>query len=341
MRLLGITVSTVMMGREAGVGFLRNLAELGGGAFYQTTNAQNLPRIFLADIKVSTGERTLKEKMEYMVKPGPSSIISTELRSFPPLRGYVQTKRKKKAALELVAVALGRAEPLLARWGYGKGKSLAFTSDANGRWSNSWVKWSKFRSFWIDLIDSMRSEVEELRDNVKFELRYFVEHGTLTLDLAVFSEDASGALEARIKVPDGSEKTVDFVTESRGRYKASLGDIIAGKYELHAQLGSRTITPVAFYLSGELFGEKKGRGFDMPVLESLAGNSAGKVNPTANDVRSQVYRNVKQKDISYLFLALTLLLFCVEIFRREILVRYGARDYFVGLFRKVRLLFVS
>ncbi|MDC0358561.1 VWA domain-containing protein [Oligoflexia bacterium] len=334
MRLLGITVSTVMMGREASVGFLRNLADLGGGAFYQTTNARNLPRIFLSDIKVSTGERTLKEKQEYAVQAGTDPITSTEARSFPPLRGYVQTKRKKAAQTELVAVAMGRAEPLLASWPYGKGKTLAFTSDANGRWSSYWIKWEKFRSFWVDLVDAMRPESEALRDDIKFELRYFVEHGTLTLDLAVYSESVSGSLEALVKLPDGSEKTIDFTGLSRGHYQAAVEQVIAGKYELQARLGDKPLTPVAFYLSGELFGEKKGRGFNMPVLESLAGISGGKVNPSADDVRSQVYRNVEQQDISYIFLCLALILLCVEIFRREVLARYGFKDYFASLYKK-------
>ena len=61
---------------------------------------------------------------------------STDIDAFPPLRGYVETKPRERANLELVVMTEGKAHPLLASWHYGKGRSLAFTSDANGRWSS-------------------------------------------------------------------------------------------------------------------------------------------------------------------------------------------------------------
>src|SRR5690606_23981521 len=124
--------------------------------------------------------------------PGPGPLRATTLRQFPALRGYVQTRAKSAAALELVVLAENRAEPLLASWRYGKGKSVAFTSDANGRWSNLWAAWPRFAMFWTELIEALRPEGGEDGEAIPFTLRYAVERGELVLDLAVFSEVVKG-----------------------------------------------------------------------------------------------------------------------------------------------------
>ena len=55
------------------------------------------------------------------MRPGDGKITTTKIRAFPALRGYVQTKKKEKANLELVAYADRKAEPLLASWNLWEG----------------------------------------------------------------------------------------------------------------------------------------------------------------------------------------------------------------------------
>src|SRR6185503_19403213 len=56
----------------------------------------------------------------------------------PPLTGYLVTSPKDLADVMLVSDA---ADPLLARWQYGLGRAVAWTSDLRGRWSEVWVTW--------------------------------------------------------------------------------------------------------------------------------------------------------------------------------------------------------
>ena len=168
---------------------LREIANIGGGAYYQTSNAKQLPRLFLDDIKVSTGERTVREE-EFKVRHGSSGVISTDISSFPPVLGYVQTEVKQRANFELAARGNRTSEPLLASWSYGKGRSVAFTSDVDGRWSQYWIGWRKFHEFWSDILDSTRGERLSLSD--KFDLRYFVERGALHFDLTIYKEGFVG-----------------------------------------------------------------------------------------------------------------------------------------------------
>ncbi|MCB0310782.1 MAG: VWA domain-containing protein, partial [Bdellovibrionales bacterium] len=204
MRFLGITVSTVMLGTEADFGFLRSMADAGGGAFYQTNDPRTLPRIFLSDVKVSGGEQTIKEQKSYNVRRGPAGVVSTAIESFPPLRGYVQTRPRQKSALELVALNVDKAEPLLASWAYGVGHAIAFTSDANGRWSNFWVSWPRYQKFWSDMIGALNPQ--QSSDAIKFELRHHLQNDRLVFDLILYSEVEGQKLTATLQLPSGKQE---------------------------------------------------------------------------------------------------------------------------------------
>jgi len=318
LRTSGITTSTVMLGDESDIGMLRDMAKRGGGSFYQTSDANALPRIFLQDIKVSSGEQTLKEKQEFSVRQGPDEIKSTQARGFPSLKGYVQTKPRSGAALELVVLADDKAEPLLASWKYGHGRSIAFTSDANGRWSSYWTGWSNFRRFWTELVDSARaSDSTAQEERIKFDLRTALEHGELDFDLSIFT-DIGGALPtAVIKLPDGTSKEISFEQINRGYFKAVVPKALAGRYEVSAKVGARALTPVAFNVSGESFGEKKGRGFNTALLERLASATGGEINPGIAKVRESLREERQVKDLSSPLFALALLSFLVEVVLRE------------------------
>lgn len=318
LRLVGITVSTVMVGGETDIGLLKSMAELGGGGFYQTVDPRALPKIFLSDLKVSTGERTMKEDEEFIVRPAQGGTVSTEIKSFPPVRGYVQTKAKSEADLELIAYGNERAEPLLASWQYKKGRAVAFTSDASGRWTQYWVSWPKLHEFWGDIIDAARSSDSTMQEHIKFDLRFVVERGSLVMDLTLYNEDAARSLSAAVTLPDGTTREVDFKSVSRGRYMAAIDKAIAGKYEIRALAGERKLTPVAFNISGELFGEQKGKGFNVPFLSALASSTGGAMNPTKEQLSASAVRKVERKELTWLFILAALALLLLETMRREV-----------------------
>ena len=189
LRYSGITLSTVMLGHESDLGLLQSMGDAGGGGYYQVTDPRSLPSIFLRDIKISTGEKTMKEQQEFMVRPGPDETVSTSVRSYPPLRGYVQTHKKERATLELVTIDGNKAEPLLASWSYGQGKSIGFTSDANGRWSNYWVNWPKFQTFWGELVESTAPQTTGKTSTINYDLKHYLKNGALFLDFTVYNHD--------------------------------------------------------------------------------------------------------------------------------------------------------
>jgi len=72
----GVTLTAIALGVDADATTMKVLAQQGRGAFYHTFDPSQLPEIFLQDIKVSTGEKTLKERDQYLVKQGQAGVLS-------------------------------------------------------------------------------------------------------------------------------------------------------------------------------------------------------------------------------------------------------------------------
>lgn len=317
LRLEGITVSTIMVGNSGVDEILKSMAEVGGGSFYQTFDPRSLPRIFLADVKVSSGEQTMKEATEFVVRHGPDDLTSTRIESFPPVKGYVETEAKNGANTELVAYGEGKAEPLLASWQYGQGRAVAFTSDANGRWSDYWIRWPRFAQFWTEIIDSIRPQDSKNASSTKFDLRTSVDRGELKLDLSLFNGQDVQQVKGQLTLPDGSLKEVYFKKVVQGRYLAELSKVTAGKYIFQASVADRKLTQVAFNLSGELFGEKKGQGFKSTTLERLASMTGGKINPNKEDLAANSTTKTTQTSLAPWLLMVAALFYLLAIGIRE------------------------
>ncbi len=313
LRVLGITVSTVLVGFDAPDAFLVELAQIGGGSFYHTNDPRNLPKIFLADLKVATGERTLKEDPEIPVLEGPSGIKSTTLRSFPPLRGYVETLERPGADTELVVPEEDRRFPLLASWKFGAGKAIAFTSDANGRWSAPWMRWDGVQQFWSEIVEAAQQSPLDKPSTTQFDLRAWPEGGEVVMDLSLFAEPGPVPITASVVTPQGETRSVTFSPRQKGHFRAELPGAVAGTYRTTISVGSEILPEVAWTLSGELFGEQPHRAPNLSLLEAIAERTGGRINPEADALRPFMTQVSEKRDLSLLFLAGALCLFFAEL----------------------------
>ena len=316
MRLTGTTVSTFLIGPYE-ERLLRSIARAGGGAFYRVSNVKNLPRLFLKDIVVTTGELTQRESAVYEVGRGKAKRASTDLKSFPRLRGYVQTINKEEANLELLVYGGASPEPLLSSWRYGDGKVMAYTSDANGRWSSEWITWARYTQFWTDLIESIKASEFDLAE-IDFDLRHQLKGNELLLDLAIYAENYTQAILANVNYPDGSRKEIALQSSKPGKYQGKVSGLIPGRYQVDLVSGKRKLTPVAFYLAGDQLGERKGLGFNSTVLNKIANLSGGKINPSLEDLKTDVRTKSKKISLDTLLFAIALLLAMLSIWHREL-----------------------
>jgi len=337
MRFVGVTVSTVMVGNEVDDGFLAQMAQAGGGAFYQTNDPSNLPKVFLSDVKVASGERTMREDVDQSVRPGPDPIVSTTIPSYPTLRGFVQTAEREQAQTELLVRDAEGAYPLLASWNVGEGRVVAFTSDANGRWSSNWIRWERIQEFWSDLVEaSRRRDNKRVPKRIEFDLRTWVEGGDVVIDLALFADLGRQTIHGEVTRPDGTRTGVDFVSEKPGHFKARLDRAAAGTYKAIIRLGSggdggssdrdnlqrgAELPEVAWDIDGAQFGERPHRTPDLELLRDLARKTGGAVDPEANDLRALMQQESETKRYSHELLVLALGLFALELMLRLFLAR--------------------
>ncbi len=223
----GITLSTVAVGQDAAP-FLKDLAAIGGGRYHFTTNASSIPSIF-------TEETTLAMRAYIVEQPffpklaNPSPILAG-IETIPHLYGYVATSPKDLAQVILKS---DKDDPILAAWQYGLGRSVAFTSDATGRWGRDWVPWPRFAAFWAQALrytlgDSSNTALEmniSLDGNQGKQAR-------LTLD----ARSRSGGflngyqIKANVVAPNGEAQAVSLRQIAPGRYETFFDPKEQGVY---------------------------------------------------------------------------------------------------------------
>lgn len=319
----GVSLSAVALGDDADAPFMQMLAQYGRGAFYQTLSSSKLPDIFINDIKVATGdEKTMKERADYPIGIGPNGIRSTTLDRFPSLRGYVETLPKKGADIELITKSDDAVSPLLASWKFGLGTVVAFTSDANGRWSLPWLSWEGFSKFWGDLIEKVEHAPDENSSQVDFDLRTSVNRGALYFDLSVYDEKlrtgAAPRISAEVILPGAEKRTVPFIPEKKGRFKGSLEGARPGDYKVQVFYGTQKFPLIGLSLDGNLFGEASGRGLNRTNLSELASITNGVINPLPGQIA--LSKKVSEST-NHLFQPLIILAFIfliLEVFLREL-----------------------
>ena len=138
-----------------------------------------------------------------------------------------------------------QADPLLASWRVGLGRSTAWTSDASARWSQLWARWGGYPAFWAavvkDTLPLGGSEGTAVSAKIDGE----------RLVIAAESEQpwAPGATAtARVAGPDGSSTEVRLERTAGGRFAGEIDATAAGSYSVGVSVdgpGGRLASGVA------------------------------------------------------------------------------------------------
>ena len=221
----GVTVSMVSIGRGPDTPWLQQMAELGNGRFHVTDQAANLPQIFTQETAAIQRSYLVEER--FFPAQVSSSPILAGIRETPALYGYVATSPKATA---LVVLETPQTDPLLAQWQYGLGRSLAWTSDATGRWAQEWVRWGGFATFWNQA--ARWTFGGRQAGGLAAAVRLDGERARLTVD----AQDESGAfrndlaLTANVVGATGETETLTLRPVAPGRYEATFTPQTEGAY---------------------------------------------------------------------------------------------------------------
>lgn len=289
LRSQGITVSTVSIGRGPDTAWLQQMAELGNGRFHFTDQAANLPQIFTQET-TSIQRNYLIEERFFPSQVNPSPILSG-IRVVPALQGYVGTSPKDTAQVVLVT---HQGDPLLATWQYGLGRTVAWMSDATGRWATEWVRWEGFPVFWSQAV---RWTITEGRNST---VETAVDFSDTQAQLSVDARDGSGSflndldLTANVVDSAGQVQTVTLQQMAPGRYAASFEPQTEGAYLIRlageGQDGATAVAQTAGWVLG-YSPEYRDLSPNPRLLTTLAERSGGRdlIGLAAGDAAAEVF----------------------------------------------------
>lgn len=326
-----ITTTVVAIGQGKDVPFLRKLAAAGGGRFFLTERASQLPAIFTQDAAVMT--RAAIEEGAFIPKlVGIEPMLrGTPLEGTPPLLAYCLSSDKPLAR---TALRTAKDDPLLAVWQYGLAQTMAFTSDAQPRWAKGWIGWPGYAAFWSQAARQIARKAAQ----GTYEVAATQEggRGKIVMKATDRLGNPIDGMEAKLRLstPDGAGREIEPSQTGPGRYEAEFDAASLGSYIVSvAERGANGETRVAS--SGfavpyppEYRLTKPNR----PLLERVAKRAGGLVDPTPERTMRPALRpggSVQPLWPVLLLLAPILLLFDVATRRLAIQVRD-----LTGLFRR-------
>ena len=316
MKAAGITLSTVGAGGGANP-FLQELATKGGGRFYDAINPAAIPDIFLKETQQVSGQQIVEERF-FPAITASSPIIRGLDAGFPSLLGYNGTTIKAAATSVLVS---GRSDPVLAQWQYGLGRSVAWTSDATGRWAKSWVGWDGFSRFFGQLV-AWTFPGEE---SGGIEARFVAGPGGTTLRVESVGPDGSPrdfyATSVVMVDPALEQRRVDLAQVAPGVYEAPIGELTTGAYALRVTqtLAGATAVGRTLGLVAPSPAEYRLLGTNEPLLAAIRDATGGRPVATAEDVwLHDLGTTAGETPLWPLLLVLALLLWPLDVFLRRV-----------------------
>ena len=236
----GITLSTIAIGDDADTQLLEQLAERGQGRYHLATEPDELPALTVSESDILRASAVQEgDYLPAIFAPHPvlrgltanaASLQGGETTELPTLKGYIGLTPKPEAE---IALQVGPGDPLLATWGYGLGRVVAWSSDVGPDWATDWYTWPDASRFWGQVVGYTlpAPNLGLLQLAARVEPDGVV---TLTADgLTTTGQTVDLArTQATLITPGGREVPVTLRQISPGHYQQRLRLPDAGAYQL-------------------------------------------------------------------------------------------------------------
>ncbi|WP_334073706.1 MULTISPECIES: VWA domain-containing protein [Paenibacillus] len=242
-----ITMSTVAVGEDADVNLLQRLANGAKGRYYLVEDATTLPAIFSREAAMIARTYIVDRPfVPALVEPGDWGGWFRN--GTPRIYGYVAATPKLTAQTVLSSP---EPDPLLARWQYGSGRTVAWTSDLTGKWSRDWVKWPEFPGWFAEMVKWTFPQFSAS----PYEVNTTVMGNEVHFEVTAEGADAPEELEAVVTGEEGGERDIPLIQISPGVYSGSTDIRTPGSFLLHLQAKDG---------GGEALNGSTGTGFVVP-----------------------------------------------------------------------------
>ena len=307
-----ITVSTVAIGNDSDTALLEEIARLGKGRYYFSNDPTTIPKIF-------SKETALASRSFIVNKPHVPEKVSigewTSLNeSLPVIKSYIATTPKQTSDINLISI---EGDPILARWQYGLGRAVAWTSDLEGKWAYDWVTWKNFNEIWNQLVSWTFPRIEQGEWFVETEsegmnvtLNVTVSGNTLPQQMeAVIINDKMEAEKIKLKPVSLNKLQARITTNDQGTYLLQIIEKEGDKI-IASQTEGFVIPYSPEYRITENGSER---------IRNITDLSGGKILDNGKDVFSQSeVDGFEKQDLSNLLLILAAIIWPIDIGVRRI-----------------------
>jgi len=313
----GITVTTVAIGANAAdASMLQQMAGWGHGRFYQSNSLSDIPQIFIKETREALKPWIVEGRIAPQLASLANVIPGVPLDSFPALSGYVATTPRAAADVILKSP---QGDPLLATWQYGLGRVMAWTSDAQGRWSRGLLAWPAANRFFGDIVHASLPQPGD--PALVVETRVQGDH-THVLVTAPATSGATVTVSA--VTPDLADAALTLSPTGPGRFEGDLPTDQVGSYLLHVAQSAggvvrhTTTTGLVVPYSPEY----RDLGTNTATLKAIAQAGGGIVlSDLAQAFRLPVPSVKAAQPIGEILLVVAILLFPVDVALRRLIFR--------------------
>jgi len=223
-----ITVSSVAIGKDSDVKFMTDLSRWGRGRFHYTDDIYSIPRILTLETQLASKASIVEQPFRpRLVQPGHEIAQDVHWDQAPPLGGYISATPKPTADTILIS---NQRDPILAAWRYGLGRSVAFTSDAKGKWGILWLKWDDFGKFFGQMVRWTLRTAQQ--NEVVTSVVQRGGNGEIQLEAVDAKGEFVNFLDANAGVvyPDKTQGVLPLVQVGPGRYRGAFPAADQGAY---------------------------------------------------------------------------------------------------------------
>lgn len=309
MKSAGITLSTVAVGSGADVNLLSDLAKKGNGRYYFTNEFTNLPQIFTKETTIA-GKEYINNRSFYPQAQDSSQILSG-IDAVAQLKGYIGATVKPRADVVLVS---DTEEPILSTWQYGLGRTAAWTSDMNGRWTDEWLASNEGPQIIRNLVSwVMRSQVSA---EIEFSGEKSGDTSIITASMPYNSNVSQ--VSAAVVSADNKETKLEMKAVAPGIYSGETTGISEGGYIISLSLTMK---------DGSIETQRGGFNIQYPseydlrkfsdgreLLEKLTAQTGGRMLTSPQEVFSEKIRtSYTNKDLSTILIVAAMVLFLFDV----------------------------
>jgi uncharacterized membrane protein len=304
----GITISTIALGSESDPDLLAEIAENGGGRYYQVLDPADLPDVMISESRAVQAENVQEGNTNIVLNIENHPILADiGLNELPRLSAYNALQRQPDLAVEDILVSGNFNDPILSVWQIGLGHVAVWMGDIGENWALGMMDWETQGQFWSQVIHYTLASPNLGRSFVDI-----IEKDTsLSVQFEIASSTLQGQINPVLVLPDreNGQKAYHVPQDGPMSYKLEIEKPEIGAYAGIVQTvfnGENTVFQAPFAVNYPKEWQFPGQKAADAAIDGLVNLSGGRISSMEIELE-QPFEEIDQKQFGILELLLTIL----------------------------------